>query len=72
AARTGSGTTLTRFELNRYLRSYPGTEVTWSEAGSHGATIRSRGPVAAAPGQTLAEKLFHFKDVRTREDGDCG
>ncbi|GGF16648.1 hypothetical protein GCM10007298_10840 [Williamsia phyllosphaerae] len=72
AARTSSGTELTRFELNRYLRSHPRAEVTWSEAGPDGAVIRSRGPIAAAPGQTLAEKLFHFKDVRPRDDGDCG
>ncbi|WP_328856174.1 HTTM domain-containing protein [Williamsia herbipolensis] len=72
AARTSSGTELTRFELNRYLRSHPRAEVTWSEAGADGAVTRSRGPTATKPGQTLAEKLAHFKDVRPRDDGDCG
>ncbi|GAA1459131.1 HTTM domain-containing protein [Williamsia maris] len=72
AARTSSGTELTRFELDRYLRAHPRAKVTWSEAGPDGAITRSRGPVAAAPGETFAEKLFHFKDVRPREDGDCG
>ena len=72
AARTRSGTQLTRFELNRYLRSHPRTEVTWSEAGPDGAVVRSRGPVTAAPGVTLAERPVHFKDVRPRDNGDCG
>ncbi|MGJ0118688.1 hypothetical protein ACQ7HM_05735 [Williamsia sp. MIQD14] len=72
AARTSSGTELTRFELNRYLRSHPRAQVTWSEAEADGAVIRSHGPIATAPGQTVTEKLFHFKDVRPRDDGDCG
>ncbi len=43
-ASTGDGVRLVPFELERYLRSHPGTTATYSTTGALGESIRTAGP----------------------------
>ncbi|MDQ6838363.1 MAG: HTTM domain-containing protein [Actinomycetota bacterium] len=58
-ARTSGGTRLVRFEMERYLRSHPGTVATYTTGGEQGS--RTLGPLA--PGSPFAERVVVFRDV---------
>ncbi len=68
-ARTAGGTRLVRFEVERYLRSRPGSVVTYAVAGPTGETIRTAGPVPAST--PLIDRVAFFEDVAPPGRGGC-
>ncbi|MDQ2727875.1 MAG: HTTM domain-containing protein [Actinomycetota bacterium] len=66
-ARSSGGTRLARLELDRYIRSHPGTVATYNTSGEQGA--RTLGPIAAGP--TVAERIAAFHDVPPPGHGGC-
>lgn len=58
-ARSSGGTRLVGFELDRYLRSHPGTVATYTTASEQNP--RTLGPLA--PGPTFTERIASFRDA---------
>ena len=73
-ASTGNGLRLVRFELERYLRSHPGTTATYVTTDALGETTRTAGP-ATAPSALSAtlilDKIIKFQAVPPPEPGHC-
>lgn len=69
--RTRDGTRLVRFELERYLRSHPGTSTTYATAAAAGETTQTTGPAAAPSATPVLDWIVKFRDVRPPERGGC-
>ncbi|MGI9062769.1 MAG: hypothetical protein ACR2FQ_02970, partial [Pseudonocardiaceae bacterium] len=70
--RTRDGTRLVRFELERYLRSHPGTSATYTAAIPAGETTQTTEPASAAPSATpILDRIMKFRDVRPPGTPGC-
>lgn len=73
-ATTRDGTRLVRFELERYLRSHPGTRASYATTAATGETIRTAGSDAqhtALPTTRVLDKIVKFQAVPPPERGGC-
>ncbi len=69
-ARSSGGTRLVGLELDRYLRSHPGTVATYTTASEHNpGKLGTLGPLA--PGPTFAERIATFHDVASPGHSRC-
>ena len=66
-ARSSGGTRLVGVELDRYLRSHPGTVATYTTASQQNP--RTLGPLA--PGPTFTERITSFRDVVSPAQSQC-
>jgi GrpB-like predicted nucleotidyltransferase (UPF0157 family) len=72
-ASTRDGTRLVRFELERYLRSHPGTVASYATTTATGETILTRDSDAYPAGLStrLPDKIVKFQAGRPPERGGC-
>ncbi len=73
-ASTANGLLLVRFELERYLRSHPGTTATYVTTDARGETTRTAGPATARTalsGTLMLDKIIKFQAVPSPEPGRC-
>lgn len=72
-ASTGDGVRLVPFELERYLRSHPGTTATYATADARGERIHSAGPTTGSTPLTtrILDKIVKFQSVPTPERKGC-
>jgi len=68
--RTRAGTRLVRFELDRYLRTHPGTSATYATTAAASETTQTTGSAAPSASPVL-DRVMKFKDVRPPERGGC-
>ncbi|MBA3421592.1 MAG: HTTM domain-containing protein [Thermoleophilaceae bacterium] len=69
--RSLDGTRLVRFELERYLRSHPGTTATYATAAAGEATQTAVPNSAATPATAILDRLVKFRAVRPPERAGC-
>lgn len=71
-AMTGDGAQLVRYELERHLRSHPGTIATYTTTAAGVETTRTGGPEADAGLVTpVLDRIFKFQTVPPAERGGC-
>ena len=72
ARRTADGSRVVRFELERYIRSRPGTSATYTPTALSGAVARSTGTEpAGSPATPILDRLVKFRDLRAPERRGC-
>jgi len=69
--RTRGGTRLVRFELERYLRSHPGTTATYATAAAGASTQTAPPKSATTPPTAIVDRLVKFRAVRPPERAGC-
>jgi len=69
---TADGVRIVPFELERYLRSHPGTTATYATPTGRGETIRTTGPAAhSSAGTQVIDKIVKFQTVPPPGRGGC-
>jgi len=69
--RTAEGTRVVRFELERYVRSRPGTTAAYTQAESDGDVRVASSGAAASAATPVIDRLVKFRDVRAPERSGC-
>jgi hypothetical protein len=72
ARRTAGGSRVVLFELERYVRSHPGTSATYASTALDGAATRATGSSSAgSPATPILDRVVKFRDVRAPERRGC-
>ena len=72
ARRTDGGSRVVRFELERYVRSHPGTTATYLPAAVDGRVARATSAESAgSPATPILDRVVKFRDVRAPERRGC-
>lgn len=69
--RTAGGTRVVRFELERYVRSRPGTSAAYTPAADGGGIRIARSDATASAVSPVIDRLVKFRDVRAPERSGC-
>ena len=69
--RTTDGRRVVRFELERYVRSHPGTSATYATAAATGETGDTTGLDSASLVTPILDRVVKFRDVRSPQRSGC-
>jgi hypothetical protein len=69
--RTTDGRRVVRFELERYVRSHPGTSATYATAAAAGETSDTTDLDSASLVTPILDRVVKFRDVRSPQRSGC-